>query len=416
MNHVEVVQQNDTEVTPGDRSLRIQKALVGIIAFIFFLPLLHMVVLRPASPYWRSLRYVDVNLRGMESGEEMPRPHLAAVASGSFQSEFQNWFGQNLGMRGRLVRLNNQIDYDLWNKSRMRNANMVIGQDEWLYASDYVDDWRGLNQPLTDAAAGQLVAQLVEFQRVLSERGQAFKLVISPNKASIYPEHLPARLARPEGVVRNYDRLLPLLQRSGLEFLDGPALIRLAKETYAPVPVFCRGGLHWNHLGAFVAARDILDGIVLPDGRAVPHLRLDALPVDQKPRGTDTDYANLLNLIWAPLDYDTPHPEVSVVNRAEVAPLHLVTVGGSFVFQLMDAWKATDCFDSLYFLYYYRSQIDYLEDKWHRPLIEEQPMDWERQILAADIIVIELNENALTFDFPGLFMRDYLAVIEGANR
>ena len=140
-----------------------QRLIVGVAVFLVMLPLFAMAVLRPLEPHWRSLRFVDVPLIGAESDNPRPELDILGVMDSSFQSEFQSWFGQHLGMRGRLVLMNNQLDYALFSKTRMSNTEIVIGKDRWLYEESYIKEWLRKVGLSSDKDLDVLVARMLAF-------------------------------------------------------------------------------------------------------------------------------------------------------------------------------------------------------------------------------------------------------------
>ena len=115
------------------------------------------------------------------------------------------------------------------------------------------------------------VQDLRRFQDFCASQGTAFVLVITPSKATLYPENMPAGwLRRYHPGPRDYDHLLPLLRERGIHYVDGH---RLTTELKArpPVPVFPIGGIHWGDPTALAttnAALGVLAGQGLPVGRS----------------------------------------------------------------------------------------------------------------------------------------------------
>jgi hypothetical protein len=105
----------------------------------------------------------------------------------------------------------------------------------------------------------------------LAARGIKYLFVIAPEKASIYPEHLPASL-KPATTTRT-DQLVEYLRlHSMVAVLDLRPALRRARQKF---PVYYKTDPHWNLPGAFVACQTILShlssqfpGLVPFDGDA----------------------------------------------------------------------------------------------------------------------------------------------------
>jgi hypothetical protein len=374
--------------------MRAQKLLAALIGVLFLWPFFTMSAIRPLKALFPRLKSLDPALSGAEKSVDPPNLTFSSVLTNNFQSNAASWFNQNFGARGFLIKLNNQIDYWLFSKSRMATAGILIARENWLFELDYCDEWLGKGSyPFAPAEIEEFARKIAASQNRLRAFGKPMILLISPSKAALYPEYLPpAEMEkRPPGLVRAYDLLIPALTQAGVRFIDGHSLLQNAKPRFDQAPLFCRGGTHWNELGAFLVTQEVFAEFEA-QGLAVPRIKLERVDVDFNPRGADRDLAKLLNMAMTPDRFAAPHP-VSKVDYSGSSKMRICSVGGSFTRTILDTMASTDCMSGLMYLYYYKSRIDFLSAPNLRIPLKDHPLDFSRDVLDSDGILLELNEQ-----------------------
>ena len=126
------------------------------------------------------------------------------------------------------------------------------------------------------------VKEIAEIQDRLGQRGIAFVLLITPSKASIYPEFIPDIFCRsPKSTSRDYENFVPLLDQYKINYVDGH-VITLAAKAREQVSVFTQGGTHWNFLGAYYTVERLLTMIEALTRQSIGKLSLQDLEIDHK--------------------------------------------------------------------------------------------------------------------------------------
>ncbi len=133
------------------------------------------------------------------------------------------------------------------------SEDVVMGTDGWLYFDKTMPDYRG-ETALSDVQAlrlkrvGDLMAEYVQ------EQGATFALTIAPNKATIYPEHLPYYYRKPDSynfTKPGCETLSPLhtlntVLKDESWYVDMTAALTAEKDTQ----LYHKRDSHWNNLGA----------------------------------------------------------------------------------------------------------------------------------------------------------------------
>jgi hypothetical protein len=174
---------------------------------------------------------------------------LAAVRP--WAAAFEAAFADRFGGRDLLIAFHHWATAIGFGVSPVPNA--LIGRDGWLYflgedGRSVERDYRGVIAGAPDEAA-KVAAEFKRRYDFLSSRGIAYVVMVVPDKATIYPEHLPSwatRVSRESRLDRLYTALAAYPEIAVLDIR--PALVAAkARER-----VYYMTDSHWNVLGASV--------------------------------------------------------------------------------------------------------------------------------------------------------------------
>jgi len=170
-----------------------------------------------------------------------------------------DWFEDRLGLRNLLVEIGAQLNLGILRVST--NRNVLIGNDGWLFWSDYEKkpavmmlDVQG-ELRLQSTEIRSINSNLHSIADAFARCGKTALITIAPNKQSIYGENL-----LPESKVfpSRLDDLLGKLDLSARSIiLDAREPLRRAKGTQR-LPLYFKTDTHWNELGAFEVYREIV--------------------------------------------------------------------------------------------------------------------------------------------------------------
>ncbi len=132
---------------------------------------------------------------------------------------------------------------------------VVIGKQGWLYLGDGFGDAisvarRGAT-PADVEASEQVGAAVGAWQQWFARKQVSlYKLILCPNKETIYPEFLPDWVQPAEASAA--DTLLAHLPKGS--YVDTRSALRDARSGFSE-PLYFKTDTHWNSLGAWVAFR-----------------------------------------------------------------------------------------------------------------------------------------------------------------
>lgn len=225
------------------RSSAFQRILVGVWVSLLLAPLaLTVGRVKVVSPV-------------AENRRKSPAPVF-----GSFKDSRQyveasiNWFQDSYGGRDELIRLKNQLDYSVFNKS----DRIHIGRDGFLFYRSLLD----VTVPEIDRTPPMTISDRVRsisaLAKRLAERNAKLIVVAIPLKHTIYPNLLPPS-APPLAKDRRFDQFCrELAEAPGIVFFDTTPVLR---EFSGTGNAFNRTDFHWSEPAAAAVGRRLLEKI-----------------------------------------------------------------------------------------------------------------------------------------------------------
>lgn len=135
------------------------------------------------------------------------------------------------------------------------SKEVVIGKDDWLYLGDQYENTitvtrRGTTAEDAEAARNIGLATKSWQQWLMSKGVRLYRVMLGPDKSTIYPEFLPD-WAQPAADSATNTLLTHVSQDL---YVDTRPALRAAKSQFSE-PLYYKTDTHWNTLGAWVAFR-----------------------------------------------------------------------------------------------------------------------------------------------------------------
>jgi SGNH hydrolase-like domain, acetyltransferase AlgX len=231
----------------------INRIFVGLFVALCAAPLLQMVTHLIHEPL--------VEERRQPQPIAAPWPRLAAMDP-SLSGDVNRWFDDRYGFRSVLIRLHNEVDYQLFGVS----DKVLIGRDGWLFEKDFVDDV--VADAHNAALEGKVLDVLRGLRDCLAQRDIKLVFVLNATKGSIDPQLLPARLPL-DPPPRLSRRIAAALGREpGITFIDGERILR----QHDGEELFYQTDVHLNLKASAYVYRDMVAQIARVTARSAPVL------------------------------------------------------------------------------------------------------------------------------------------------
>lgn len=362
-----------------------KKAFI-IIANCFIAAVLVQTYVRP---------FPDMILSGAEKKAVLSMPSFEDISTQKFQMLVEKYLKQNIGFRGTFVKTDNQINYSLFNEfSRSHPRKIILGKDKQLYEEPYIDVYNRISVP-GEAEMERKARSLKLLQERLAARNIRFLLLVTPCKTTLMPEYIPEKLIHRENLSRrdNYQVLVPLLKKHGVNYLDGREMFLDMKKRGVP-GLFPSSGTHWSLYGGCLFSERLIERMEKLLGKRLVRITSDRLVTSREPIELDKDIARLGNILFTrSLFTRYLYPVTHRDAPAGAARPDILLVGSSYCWNFIEYMDINKTFSTLDFLYYFNTRYSYPGKK--RGSIDRQGLDWEKTLRGRDIVLIEVNEVAI---------------------
>lgn len=205
-----------------------------------------------SSFFWTNLLQIR-DAPKSETRNLMPMPILKpSLSSISFSREYGKYFSDNFPLRYRMIRLNHQIRYTVFQEKFY--PNVIIGDEGWLYSNDAAstDICQNLKQwgsfdPYTEQA--QMTRQF------LLDKGIDFAIVFLPEKCRIYPEYIETVLPKFSSISSSEQLIEHLSTNSDVTVINLTEGLMAGKDQEL---MFFKTDTHWSSVGAYSGYKQII--------------------------------------------------------------------------------------------------------------------------------------------------------------
>ena len=351
-------------------------------------------------------RYLPVNIKVSRALDRawLGRPKLSGVTSsaapvpltwqnlrtGDFQKSKATQFDESFAGREALIRYTNELWFRLFREPANLSSTAAVGENGVLFEKTYLQEYFLYRNP--KSVFEPWVKDLRKLQDFCRGIGMGFVVVIVPTKPSIYPEDAPLRWRKRYNPEPRASVLISdLLRENGVIFVDMSESILREKAKRPPAPLFPKGGIHWNRRAALITVNAI-QGRLAEQNKPVEPVESTGNILTDQPHGEEADMASLMNLArrWRyPIEKITIKPST----RTKAHRMTMAMIGDSFCWSMLDILNESGQYSEIGFFFHYRLYKTRLADGRSKKVrTPGTPVDFSREIFAADCLVLEINE------------------------
>ena len=365
-----------------DANMKIRALSLPLIIFFFVLVFL---------PVGSQLAGIEdkTELSGVFTEHERTAFSKTSYLNGSYQTDFQNWFGLNFNFHHSAYKLYNQFRYDVFRQSN----SIVISDSGIMIEQSYIDEYFRIREPDSDEYLDMLTDTIKEVKKELDLLGIPLLVLITPNQVEFIEEALPERYnwavrEDKKNLSRNIDRFLPLLDEKEIPYVNGTQILR---DTEIATPLFPKTGAHWTIPAAFECMRVLVEEM----DKSVPMRQVDSFSYETSHQPlyyNDQDLFRLMNVFSA--EEDSTYYEVDYTVNDEnyfTLPPKILYQGGSYCHQIRDLLyrQSMASFNQLFYAQWY---IDAYPSG--GPLDDEfNGIDLPVVLATTDFVILEVNEE-----------------------
>jgi len=358
------------------------KDIKKIIFVVFILVLLTPLVLK-------TVRIIDEKpLGGVFIPTEKPVLNDSTWFNGCYQSKQEKYFNENIGLHNTLVRINNQLNFSLFNKTNAEK--IIIGKDSYLFENNYIYATTGSDY-VGDSVINSLTNKAKQAQDILESNGIKMLFVFAPGKGTFFKEYIPDRyFTKGQNPVTNYSKIKSACNKNNINYIDFNSwFLELKGKT--KYPLFPKAGIHWSYYGMYLCADSLIKKTEKDLNKDIPELKLDKLDISSEQRHTEYDLGDLSNLLFPIKTYDLAYPTFSYVQEGKYRP-NVLVIGDSFYWNMYFSGIPSNIFKSLEF-YYYNSK--YYNDGSATSKAEVSSFNYLQEIMKYEYVIILQTDGGL---------------------
>jgi hypothetical protein len=311
---------------------------------------------------------------------------------GWYQINKHNYYNDQFGFRPDFVRINNQLDFSLFEK--VHSNSVIVGKNSCLYQEAYITSYYGDDFMGTDSIRG-LSLKLKAIQDTLAKLGKTLIVAYEPTKAYYYPENFPERFntktLRPTNI-NAFRRFGDSLHINQLDF--NAWFVSMKAKTKDSL--FSKQGIHWTNYGSILAADTLVKSI-----SSLRNIRMQMPQYTEVERTTnarhpDDDINKALNLIFPIVRETFSYPALIYKTDTTANRPRAIYIGDSFFMNIIQAWIPHNINSEWEFWFYFKRVISQenaaYADKWKA--IDEK-YNWAQKLDSADYVVIMYTTHNL---------------------
>lgn len=312
--------------------------------------------------------------------------------TGQYQDSLNKYIESTIGFRPFFIRLNNQIDFSLFNKSN--TVNVVIGKDNVLFQDFYITSYWG-EDFIGDSLIKQKVTKLAFIQEKLKEKGKHLIFLLAPSKASICEDKIPSRYFKKPKTTTNYEVCVREMTKQNINLLDMRSyFLKLKGKT--PYPLYPRCGTHWSGYSVTLVADTLFRYIEKISGFDLVDFHSEKGEITSTNlRFTDNDIGEGINLLWNIPNYPMYYPKIVFKPDSAKKKPALLSIGDSYNQSFWGFYPYfSELFNNKTQYWYYCNVVAWPPELEHQ-YISVENLDMRSELKKYDIILIVSTEQNL---------------------
>ena len=324
-------------------------------------------------------------LLGAVELEKRPTRSIDSWIDESFQESSEKYLNQEFGFRNWFVKLHNQIEFSLFDATNAHSV--VIGKDNYLYEENYIKAYYGRDF-IGDSAMQAKVDRIKFLQDTLGSLNKELLVVVTPGKATFYPEYIPDHL-KSEKSHTNYEAFIQLAKEDQLQLIDFNAWFVDQKEK-SDYPLYPKTGIHWSRYAMNLVIDSLLSYVEVKRNIDLPDVNIGQIQISKNLIDPDRDIEDGMNLLFDIRNQPMANADISYNETGKVKPKAIV-ISDSFFWGLYGKGILKHAFNNGEFWFYNREI--HTPDGEGPGMVSE--VDYFSKIMKTDIIILMTTDANL---------------------
>jgi hypothetical protein len=304
--------------------------------------------------------------------------------SGEYQAEKEKYLNESFGFRNILVRLNNQLAFNLFNKAKANGV--IIGKDNYLYEENYLKAYYGLDFIGADSI-NHIAERLKFISDTLNKLHKNIIIVFAAGKGSFYPEYFPENYMATKNST-NLDAYLKAVREKGLNYINFNSYF-IANKSKSKYILYPKHGIHWSYYGECLAADSIIKYIEKLRNINMPQIYWNTINLEPA-REDDRDIGDGMNLLFGFKKDVLAYPQLHFQSDSGKIKPSAIVISDSFFWGMFNFGFFRSFTDSHFWYYNYQIYPEYYQSQ-----LETDNVDLKDEIAKHDIFIIMATEATL---------------------
>jgi hypothetical protein len=333
------------------------------------------------------------SLKGAIIKSEKPTFSIQEWFTAEFQSKYEKYIVDTLGIREPLVRLYNQLQFEFYKNTTAKSV--VVGKDNYLFEIGYIRAYNGYDF-VGSLRLKKISEKIARLQDTLEKLDKSLIICFAPGKGSFYNEYFPNRYASASTDSTNYKVLKRYLEMNDVNFIDANAWFLRMKNS-SDCLLYPKYGIHWSYYGEQLFTDSLISYIESLRGIQMNHLKQYDIKRIGEYKYRDYDIADGMNLM-ADLEPEVMcYPKSKwIIDSANAKPKTIV-IADSYFWGLFNRGFLNKACSPGGFWYYNRTVFPGYKGK-----TKTSQLNLKEQIDKSDVIVLlgtEIHYKHLGFSF-----------------
>ena len=302
---------------------------------------------------------------------------------GTYSRKKEDYISHNFGLRDYLIRLYNQLSFDLWKTSN--TMDVVIGKENYLYEKGYIDAFFGVDFIGHDSIAISAY-KLKMIQDTLAKLNKTLLIILAPGKGDFFPEYIPEKYFKRK-MVTNFEVYKNELEKNSVNFIDFNSWF-IKNKFKATYPLFPQCGIHWSLYGSWLAADSVIKKLEAIRNIDLADAKCVFLSYPEEARFNDYDVGEGLNLLFKVPSYKMAYPFITIEENTKKIRPNALVIGDSFYRLLLNTGIPDKVFNTHTYWYYNR-----VTEKQDKSLVGLTGKDLQSEINKEEVIISILNKT-----------------------
>lgn len=232
----------------------LQPVLQKLLTFMFFIFIFIPSLLYP-------FLVNALNTKTQENRVLHEKPTISLSTLETYPKEFEDYYNDNLPFKYQLTKLNAYINFTFFHTTT--SLKVILGKEDWLFHRDIsegdpISYYQGIDL-FSDEELASYCNSIVALRDSLASQGKEFLFFVPPIKERVYSIYMPDSVPQVNTFNKTEQLVAYLIKNTDITVIYPMDEFLELRDAY---PLYYKNDTHWNELGAFIGAQQLLESLI----------------------------------------------------------------------------------------------------------------------------------------------------------